>query len=253
MYPTKRDIASWRIWRAGFERAGCWLLVVLAGVVLMVALMAQQQKVQQRAIQQQALTLSLQTLQDAIATDISMGVEIEDNPRIEPMLTRMLQSNPGLQSANVMNQHGRIIYSSNRAQLQTQLPAQLLSLIEQQPDQEPADHSWQLQWGNWWLTGVAIHNAHAEEVGHVFLSRASVEEAQATHSVFSTELMHTLGLSVIACAAVGLGVIALLGIQAQKSIQRTRATLQITQDAIARAQHQIQQGFDELDRLEQKE
>lgn len=251
MHQIKRDSNTGSAMRAGIERGGCWLLVVLAGVLLMVALMSQQQKTQQLAIQKNALTLGLQTLQESIATDISIGMEIEDNPRIEYMLTRMLQSNTSLQSVNVINQQGLVIYSTNRAQLQTRLPDQLLHLIRQQ---EKADN-WQLQWDNWWFLGVPINNAHAEEIGHIFLSKASAtqQDTAEQNTLFTTELLDSLALSLLACALTGAGIVFLLGVQATKNQGSSEHQMQNAMEIIQSTQNQLQQGFVELDRLEQKE
>lgn len=250
MIEFKRDSKAGLSLKAGIERGGCWLLIVLAGVVLMVALMSQQQKAQQLAIQQEVLALGLQTLQDSIAADISMGVAIEDNPRIEHMLALLLQSNSSLQSANVINQQGLIIYSTNRAQLHTQLPAQLLTLIHQQAKLD----NWQLQWGNWWLLGMPINNAHAEEIGHIFLSAPPVtSQGLSKHgALFSTELAPSLVLSLLACVFIGAGIVFLLGVQARQDQHSFEPQLHDAMKAMRQARHQIQQGFDDLDRLEQK-
>lgn len=251
MIRTKRDMTVIELFKAGVERGGCWLMVMLAGIVLMVALMSQQQKNQQIAIQQNALILGLQTLQETIATDISMGVEIEDNPRIEEMLVRMLQSNASLQGANVINPQGLIMYSTNRAELQTPLASQLVAAI----DQQSSAPNWQLQWGDWWLIGIPINNAHAEKIGHIFLSKPNLahHSSREQDTFFNSELATSLILSLAVCSAIGIGIILLLGVHARYLQRAFDPEMQSTLVLIQDAKNQIHQGLNDLDLLEQKE
>lgn len=236
------------LFKSGFEACGLWLLIVLAGALLMAGLVAQQQDQQKIAIQEQAWILSLQGLQSTIGLEVSMGVDISDSPRIENLLTQVQQRHPDLQSVNVIDGRGMVLYSTNRAALQQSLP---LAVLQAAHSAAAAGH-WQRQWGDWWFMGLPLHNAHTENIGHVLLSKARQSASPSTTGGLDLGLASALFQALAICITVGMCVVLWVGWSVQQRRKLLAPMMQDAMRSIEEAAQHIQQGFHDLDRLEQQ-
>ncbi len=150
-----------------WELAGLWLLIVLAGVVLIACLLLNIRAQEEQNIQQARLSLTLAGLQETIEGDLALGLDLPDHRAIQPKLERALSSDKQLHAIDVMDREGIALFSTDRGAIGEPLHPSVAIAADFGARH---DRTWSARAGNEAVMGLPLHNAFGEVVGHISTS-----------------------------------------------------------------------------------
>lgn len=150
-----------------WELAGLWLLIVLAGVLLIACLLLNIRTLEEQNIQQARLSLTLAGLQETIEGDLALGLDLPDHRAIQPKLERALSSDKQLHAIDVVDRGGIALFSTDRGAIGEPLHPNVARAADFGARH---DRTWTARSGNEAVMGLPLHNAFGEVVGHITTS-----------------------------------------------------------------------------------
>ena len=153
-----------------WELAGLWLLIVLAGVLLIAFLLLNIRTQEEQGIQRARLSLTLAGLQETIEGDLALGLDLPDHRAIQPKLEKALASDRQLHAIDVVDRAGIALFSTDRGTIGEPLHARVAQAAEAGAR---GNRTWTALVGNEAVMGLPLHNAFGEVVGHISTSYAA--------------------------------------------------------------------------------
>lgn len=153
-----------------WELAGLWLLILLAGVLLIAFLLLNIRAREEQGIQQARLSLTLTGLQEAIEGDLALGLDLPDQQGIQPKLERALSIDSHLHAIDVVDRAGIALFSTDRGAIGEPSHPTITQAAEAGGQE---DRAWSTLVGSQAVMGIPLHNAFGEVVGHVNISYAA--------------------------------------------------------------------------------
>lgn len=184
-----------------WELAGLWLLIVLAGVLLIAFLLLNIRTQEEQGTQRARLSLTLAGLQESIEGDLALGLDLPDHRAVPSRLEKALASDQQLHAIDVVDRAGIALFSTDRGAIGEPLHARVAQAAEAGAR---GDHMWVAQVGTEAMMGLPLHNAFGEVVGHISTSYAASApallgiDARSLHSkLFHPILLTTLAIFVL--------------------------------------------------------
>lgn len=181
-----------------WELAGLWLLIVLAGVLLIASLLLNIRNQEEQAIQRARLSLTLAGLQETIEGDLALGLDLPDHRAIQPKLEKALAADRQLHAIDVVDRAGVALFSTDRGAIGEPLHPRVARAAEAAALSKRA---WTALVGTEAVTGLPLHNAFGEVVGHISTSYAApasgprwADGRGLRHTVLSPILRTTLAI-----------------------------------------------------------
>jgi len=153
-----------------WELAGLWLLIVLAGVLLIAFLLLNIRTQEEQGIQRARISLTLAGLQETIEGDLALGLDLPDHRAVQPKLEKALAADARLYAIDVVDRSGMALFSTDRGTVGEPLDARMAQAAEAGAR---GNRSWTALVGNEAVTGLPLHNAFGEVVGHISTSYAA--------------------------------------------------------------------------------
>ncbi|MFY3383346.1 hypothetical protein [Paracidovorax sp. MALMAid1276] len=157
---TPRFAALWEV-------AGLWLLIVLAGVLLIAFLLLNIRTDEEQNIQRARLSLTLAALQESIEGDLALGLDLPELRAVQPRLEKALSADRRLHAIDVVDRAGLALFSTDRGAVGEPLHPRAGVAADLGAR---TDRAWTAQIGAEALTGLPLHNAFGEVVGHITTS-----------------------------------------------------------------------------------
>lgn len=168
------------------ESAGLWLGAVLAGLVVMLAMLLALQRTEAQLFRDARLVLALQEMREAVESELVLGLELADIAQTRQLLDNALLGDPSLLSSDVMDAQGLLLFSTDRGLVGEFVPPALIVAAQQQTQR--ARHSsysssqslarqayWSAPSEDGRTLGLAIGNSFAQTVGYISVSTLPVE------------------------------------------------------------------------------
>lgn len=152
------------------EAGGLWLLVLLAGVLLIAALFNHLRQHELQTLERAQLELTLLDIKGELEGDLSLGMDLHDDPRIQPLLESHLEKDAQLYSLELLAEDGRALFSTDRGIVGELLPPAVLATAQQAASRQEA---WHARIGATPVMGVVLRGPFGEIAGHVSASYAS--------------------------------------------------------------------------------
>lgn len=153
-----------------FEIAGLWWLTLCAGVLLIAALLLQVYGREVENIQRSSVSLTVAELQESIETDIALGLELAENRSIQSHLEAALVSDANLHAIDVVNKNGVALFSTDRGAIGETWQQDVARAAE---DGARRNRQWSARISAEAVTGLVLHNAFGEVIGHVSATYAA--------------------------------------------------------------------------------
>lgn len=153
-----------------WELAGLWLLIVLAGVLLIAFLLLNIRTQEEQGIQRARLSLTLAGLQETIEGDLALGLDLPDHRAIQPKLEKALASDRQLHAIDVVDRAGIALFSTDRGTIGEPLHPRVAQAAEAGAR---GNRTWTALVGSEAVMGLPLHNAFGEVVGHISTSYAA--------------------------------------------------------------------------------
>ncbi|MDF1485826.1 hypothetical protein PY257_11650 [Ramlibacter sp. H39-3-26] len=154
-----------------WEIAGLWLLVVLAGIVLIACLLLDIRTQEEEAIQRARLSLTLAELQESIEGDLALGFDLPDNRGIPPQLDKALAGDAQLHAIDVVDRAGIALFSTDRGAVGEALQPRVAQAAAAGTRQ---DRIWSAPLGTEAVMGLPLHGPFGEVVGHISATYAAL-------------------------------------------------------------------------------
>lgn len=184
-----------------WELAGLWLLIVLAGVVLIAFLLLNIRTQEEQGIQRARLSLTLAGLQESIEGDLALGLDLPDHRAMPSRLEKALASDRQLHAIDVVDRAGIALFSTDRGAIGEPLHARVAQAAEAGAH---GDRTWIALVGTEAVMGLPLHNAFGEVVGHISTSYAApapalqwVDGGSLRDKLLSPILLTTLAIFVL--------------------------------------------------------
>lgn len=247
MHPLKRYTPSRAFAGPLLEAGGLWLLIVLAGVLLIAGLLDHWRQQELQTMERAQLELTLREIQGELEGDLSLGTELQHNPRIPGLLQSHLQKDPQLHSLDVLDQDGRALFSTDGGTVGEPLPAPARVAAQQ----GAARHQpWHALIESTPMMGLDLRTPFGETAGHASATYASRATGYLSDPILTPALLLCLLVTALAgMAAVWLATAAqrrLLQAQAQGRLAQLEAQL-------AAAALRLDEGSLRLDAVERIE
>ena len=152
------------------EVAGLWWLMISAGVLLIAALLLQVYGREVDSIQQSRVSLTIAELQEAIETDIALGLDLAENHGITFKLEAALAADASLHAIDVVSRNGVALFSTDRGAVGERWQAAVTTAADAGMR---GNHRWSTVIDNETVSGVLLHNAFGEVIGHVTATYAA--------------------------------------------------------------------------------
>lgn len=157
-----------------WEIAGLWLLIVLAGVLLIAFLLLNIRAQEEQSIHRARLSLTLAGLQETIEGDLALGLDLPDHRGIQPKLEKALAGDQQLHAIDVVDRIGIALFSTDRGTIGEPLHARVAQAAEAGAR---GNHTWTALVGNEAVMGLPLRNAFGEVVGHISTNYAAPASA----------------------------------------------------------------------------
>lgn len=179
------------------EVGGLWLLIVLGAVLLIAGLLDHWRQQEMQILERAHIELMLRDIRGELEGELSLGTELQHNPRIEGLLQSHLQQDTQLYSLDVLDQDGRALFSTDRGTVGEPLPplaqaAALQGAASRQP--------WNAFIESTPMMGLDVRTPFGETAGHVSATYASHAVAALSSPMVSGPLL----LSLLATALAGM-------------------------------------------------
>lgn len=186
---------------AWWEIAGLWLLVVLAGVVLIASLLLDARAQEEASTQRERLSLTLAELQESIEGDLALGFDLPDHHGLQPRLERALASDAQLYAIDVIDRRGTALFSTDRGAVGEASQPRVARAADAGAQQ---DRIWTAALGSESVMGLPLHGAFGDVVGHISATYATppVRLRMALRQADGTPTLAALTAAVLVCIAV---------------------------------------------------
>lgn len=180
------------------EAGGLWLLVLLAGVLLIAALFNHLRQHELQTLERAQLELTLLEIKGELEGGLSLGMDLHNDPRIQPLLESHLEKNAQLYSLELLNEDGRALFSTDRGIVGEPLPPAVLATAQQGASQQLA---WHAHIGATPVMGVVLRGPFGEIAGHVSATYASRTAGHAADRAMSISVVLALLATTLAGSA----------------------------------------------------
>ena len=169
---------------AVLESAGLWLVVLLAGLVLMLAMLLALQHTEAQRLRDARLALVLQEMRESVELELALGLDLADIDQTRNVLESALRKDASLLSADVMDTRGLLLFSTDRGSVGETVASAVIQAAKQQTEMKrgsSADES-AAQQAHWSTPGesdrslgLAIRNSFSQIVGYISVTALPVE------------------------------------------------------------------------------
>jgi hypothetical protein len=133
---------------------------------------------------QNRLTVVGITISDSIHSAVDLGLALREVRTADTLIDRAKLSDPGIESIEIYDPSGRILYSTQEGKANGTVPDEFLQV------QKGADgRTWGLDTGNVFVSGVALVNSFGQPIGGVVLTYSKegfVPASRCLHSLGSS-------------------------------------------------------------------
>lgn len=171
------------------EVGGLWLLIVLSGVLLIAGLLDHWRQQEMQTIERAQLELTLLEIQGELEGELSLGMELQRNPRIQGLLESHLRKDPQLHSLDVLDEHGRALFSTDRGTVGEPLPPYARTAALQGAQRH---RPWHALIESTPVMGVDMRTPFGETAGHVSATYASRAAGYFSDRILTAPLLLTL-------------------------------------------------------------
>lgn len=251
MSTRNHDTPARSLVRPLLEAAGLWLLIVLSGVLLIAGLLDHWRQQELQALERAQLELTLLEVQGEIEADLSLGRELEYNPRVQGLLLSRLHNDAQLYSLEVLDPDGRALFSTDRGTVGELLPPEALAAAQQGA---ALRRPWNASMGATPVMGIDIRTPFGETAGHASATYASRAAGPLSSRMQTRPLLFTLLFTLLATALGGMAAIWLATL-AQRRLQRTqrRGRMAQIEARLAATSQRLDEGSERLDAVERIE
>lgn len=229
------------------EAGGLWLLIVLAGTLLIAGLLDQWRQQELQGIERAQLEFTLREIQDELEADLALGMELPYNPRIEGLLQRQLGKDPQLYSLEVLGPDGRTLFSTDHASLGEPLPPSAQAAAREGAARR---RPWHALIAETPVMGLDLRSAFGETAGHVSASYASHAAGYVAGRVVTVPVLWTL----LAVALGGIAVVWLATRPQRRLLQaQSRGRLAQVHAQLGATRARLDEGAVRLDAVEHLE
>ena len=229
------------------EVGGLWLPIVLCGVVLIAGLLGQWRQQELRSMERAQLELTLLEIQGELEGDLSLGMDLAHNLRIQRLLDSRFEKDPQLYSLDVLDASGRALFSTDRGTVGEPLPPPARAAALQGAAQR---RPWLALIASTPVMGVDVRNPFGETAGHVSASYASRADGQAAGQAQALPLL----LALLATALAGVGALWLATRPQRRLLQeQPRQRLAQVHAQLAATSERLDEGALRLDAVERIE
>jgi len=247
MSTRNHDTPGSSLVRPLLEAGGLWLLIVLGGVLLIAGLLDHWRQQELQALERAQFELTLLEVQGELEADMSLGRELEYNPRIQGLLLSRLHNDAQLYSLEVLDPDGRALFSTDRGTVGELLPPEALAAAQQGA---ALRRPWNASIGATPAMGIDIRTPFGETAGHASATYASRAAGPLSSRIQTRPLLFTL----LATALGGMAAIWLATL-AQRRLQRTQRSGRMAQieARLAATGQRLDEGSERLDAVERIE
>ncbi len=171
------------------EAGGLWLLILFAGVLLIAGLLNHLRQHELQTLERAQLELTLREIKGGLEGDLSLGMELRNNHRIQPLLESSLEKDGQLYSLDVLNGDGQALFSTDRGTVGEPLPPTALAAAQQA---DLLQQAWHAHIGTTPVMGAVLRGPFGETAGHVSATYASRMTGHAADSALTTSVVLTL-------------------------------------------------------------
>jgi hypothetical protein len=187
---------------ACLEACGAWMLVLLGGVVLMLALVLGLQRQAVQGMRDARLQIALQDVRERLETDLALGFELAGSARAQSLLEDTLAQDASLVAAEVFDPQGISLFNTDRGSIGERVPESWLTATAGlrapgQPNAGGRTLLWSASEAGDTAVGTAVLGPFGETSGHISLTSASASLPPARALLLATALL------VLALCAVG--------------------------------------------------
>lgn len=151
------------------EAGGAWLLVLLAGLVLIAALLVSVQGREIDALRSARLSVTLSTLSERLEQDLALGFDLAENSRAQSLIEDLINRDRGLEAIEIFDVNRISLFNTDRGSIGEQVPA-AWALAAAASEQS---RTWQVAGAHESVSGIAIYGPFGKPVGHVAVTIAS--------------------------------------------------------------------------------
>lgn len=169
---------------AVLESAGLWLTVLLAGLVLMLAMLLALQRTEAQLLRDARLTLVLQEMRESVELELALGLDLADIGQTRNLLENALHKDASLLSADVMDTQGLLLFSTDRGSVGEKVASTVIQAAQRQTKINGSNSASKsaTQQTHWSTTGeddrslgLAIRNSFSQPVGYISVTALPVE------------------------------------------------------------------------------
>lgn len=229
------------------EVGGLWLLIVLSGVLLIAGLLDHWRQQELQGIERAQLELTLLEIQGELEGELSLGMDLANNPRIQGLLENHLDKDPQLYNLEVLDDDGRVLFSTDLGSVGEQLPANAQAAALQGAAQH---RPWHALMALAPVMGVDVRGPFGETAGHVSASYASRALGYFADQIVTRPLLFTLLVTALG------GVAAVwLATQPQRRLRHAQSLGLLTRIDVqlAATRQRLDDGAERLDAVERIE
>ncbi len=234
------------------ETGGLWLVIVLAGVVLIAGLLNHLQQQELKSIERAQIELTLLEIEAGLELDLSRGLDLDDNRHIQPLLESSLEKDPQLYSLDVLDANGRTIFSTDRGTVGELLPPTVLAAAQNASTQPVAAQqpTWNGLIGGTPVMGIVLHGPFNQAIGHISATYSS----RMTDNFADRAMLIRVALVLLATMLAG-SIIIWLATHPQRQLLRQQLTGRLPQihGKIHCARQRLDDGSTRLDEVERIE
>ncbi len=244
MSNTTHESPRQTVIRPLLEAGGLWLLIVLSGVLLIAGLLDHWRQQELQALERAQLQLTLLEVQGELEADLSLGLELEHNPRIQGLLAARLQNDTQLYSLEVLDADGRALFSTDPGTVGEPLPRAAQAAAQQ-------GAAWHRPWNAWIgatpVMGIDIRTPFGETAGHASATYAS----RAAEHLSSRRQVRPLLVTLLATALGGIAAV-WLATRPQRRLRRAQHDGRLAQvkARLAATGQRLDEGSERLDDVE---
>jgi hypothetical protein len=229
------------------EVGGLWLLIVLSGVLLIAGLLDHWRQQELQTMERAQLELTLREIQGELEGELSLGTELQHNPRIQSLLQSHLQEDTQLYSLDVLDQDGRALFSTDRGTVGEPLPPLAQAAAQQGAARR---QPWHALIESTPMMGLDVRTPFGETAGHASATYAS----RATEYLSDPILTPALLLCLLATALAGTAAVWLATAAQRRLLQsQSRGRLAQIDAQLAATDLRLDEGSQRLDAVERIE
>jgi len=191
---------------ACLESGGVWLLIWLAGSVLILALILGLQREAVQDMRDVRLQIDLHDIKERLEADLALGFALGDSAHAQALLEEALAQDASLVSAEVFDLQGVSLFNTDRGSIGESVPDAWRAATAKSVGQgvrQPSERAlrWSSSVGGDATVGVAVLGPFGETTGYVSLTSASAARPRVS-GLLAVAGMLAMVLGALACAVV---------------------------------------------------